>query len=464
MQYWLRILVALTCAAVWGQNVQMRGVWSIGEPMASASAIFVGDVVGGTGREEGSAVFVKARVKVVRVLSGELAPDSEVAISWRFMLPPDSLEPVDKVPPVRALWMVRTNGERLEAMRTEAIPTRMGGFFTVVPQKPLPPELQYAPDAPIRVKVANELGWRMAVLATGQPSGGAQLAAAPAWLIAQDEVLSLHQTLGSLDAGATRAVYQYFSASAEPSLELFGIAGRATKNDITAVFDLERDYNKLASADEGNILPRALMSLNFVANREASHALGRVALSQNAIAAVDSVFAFRIWMTGDREFLPYLMAMLGSPDPTARGAALFGVCQIVKRNPENDPYCFQTFRVKDDEQDKEKEAVKYWRTWWEQNRMEIAKTTRLPDVVTPARYGGKPQEADGNLLSNIPESVMARLNAADRDAYREVTKVDLRPGPLQEQLRQKLSSEGWSVLEQYLKERSQDPPLMRFQK
>ncbi|HEX3742649.1 MAG TPA: hypothetical protein VHW09_01910 [Bryobacteraceae bacterium] len=77
-------ILFLLAATVSAQTFSSHTGWNFNDTLQTATDVLVGDIVSGTAVDDGSQVSVKAIVRVVRVLSGELAAGSNLDIQWQY--------------------------------------------------------------------------------------------------------------------------------------------------------------------------------------------------------------------------------------------------------------------------------------------------------------------------------------------------------------------------------------------
>jgi len=104
--------------------------------------------------------------------------------------------------------------------------------------------------------------------------------------------------------------------------------GRIGAGDIDAILALEKDLPRLTSAFAAARASQHLMGIDLGKNLPAAHALGRMAVNENTIPGLEFAFAIGVASTHSPEFVPYLIAMLDSPDLSIRDEALmtFATC------------------------------------------------------------------------------------------------------------------------------------------
>lgn len=452
------ILLALSYS-VYGQSYSSHSGFSFSDTLQTATGVVVAAALDGAGADNGSEVSARAELRAVRVLKGTLTPGDTIRVAWRYA--PMPLEPPAasaKLPAVHALWFLRANtGGAWEALPA-AMPAGFGGVFIEVPAgAPAIPE-----GSTLESRIAAEVGAAAQDLFASRPGDFApHRPEAPKngviaqWVQTRMRLDSLLTILTGLPPASTAEVYRSFSASPEPNLRLLGLAARIGAGDSAAIFDLEREIPSLASAYTATRATQPLMGMDLSANRAAAHALGRIALGDVSIPGLEGVFAMKVTATHSPEFLPYLMVMLESPDPSVRGSALMAFCNLLgsAASPGMAPYCPNSAPMTDPAQ--EQRDIAFWTDWWSAHREEIARTAALPMVRTPTRYNVAPNSVPAarempveyrfeSLLGLVqsgathyhnetgaivegappsPDPVAARLGPSDREIWSQVVRT-----------------------------------------
>jgi hypothetical protein len=468
----LAAAAALFAGLAWGQaSYSAHSGWGFQDTLETAGDVVVADLVKGGGVDNGSQVTVSATVRVVRVLGGEIAPGTELALEWHYQPAPfEGPAASAKVPALRALWFLRRkSGGGFEPLMASGMMGPFGGFFLELPGPQPSGGLSYAPDAPLEDKIAREVGFALedlvaahaSDLAPHRPQPPVNGALAP-WVQTRTRFDALLMVLDALKKPATAPVYQDFSNSPEADLRLLGLMGRVDSGDLTAIIELEPDLPRLASAYSAIRATTHLTGIDLGKDFGAAHALGRMALSEVTIPGLDGMFAMRVPTTHSVEFLPYLVVMLGSPDASTRGGALAAFCNLLGPawDPQSKPqalwkpemagYCPSGVPMNDRQQ--EQRDIQFWKQWWEERRDDIRKTVNLPTVAAPPRYNtpqNPPREMTeiplevrfqglvsmsreqathyhdetGALVPGPPpqhDPVASALNPADREVYQKV--------------------------------------------
>lgn len=450
-------IVALVLSAS-AQTYSHSG-WSFSDTLQTASDVLVADITSGSAADNGSQVTVKATLHAVRVLSGDINAGADLVVEWHYRPNPgESPAVTTKVPLARGLWFLRkdSNGA-LEPMQAGMMSPMGNSFLPLGASAP-----SYADGEPLQTKVAREIAAALEELATEH---AAALAPRPpertVWSNPRAQYQSLTVALQAIDQAAAMEVYQSLSMLPDPNLKALGIFGRLRAGDAAVIFELERNLATVLSANRAlETHPVSLNGLNLRGNLAAAHALARIALSDTTISGLDGELALVLARTRSAEMLPYLMVMLGSPEPGIRDSALMSFGFLLGPmpdpsalwEPEMAGYCPMGSPVNDREI--EQKDIQFWTQWWESHREEIAKTVALPTAAAPARYGAARREegeipieirfefllhmaadrqpehyhaADGTIVEGPPDTpnaphdpVSGQLEPADREIFHQV--------------------------------------------
>ncbi len=364
--------------------------WSVDDTLQSATDIVVADILDGAGLDGTPEATASARVRVVRVLSGDLAPEAALALKWRYR-PAVFEAPAGALPRTRALWFLnRQSGGGFAALQVAGGFEPFGGFFVELPSTAVP----YPADIEPRAKIAREAAAALEDLAirraadfephrVERPAPGAM----PPWVRTRMRFQSLAMLLQALGKDAS-GVYRDFSASPDGNLKLLGLCGRIGAGDGGAVLELEQDLPRLAAVSTGTPLMGRLGAIDLRRNLPAAHALARMALSETTLPGLESFVAMSLGQTGSIEFAPYLVVMLSSPDPASRGGALRSLCALAP-SAGGAASCPDAIPMSDRQE--ELRDIQFWQLWWESHRDEIAQTTPLPSPAAPSRYAAAPR-------------------------------------------------------------------------
>ncbi|MGB7762095.1 MAG: hypothetical protein WBL61_19845 [Bryobacteraceae bacterium] len=400
----MKIAAMLALALSASAQTYSHSGWNFADTLQTASDVVVADITGGRAVAGGSQATVKATLHAVRILRGNLNAGATLTLAWQYRLSPAEAPPVTtEVSLTRGLWFLHKNAEgALEPLQTGMMMGPMGGYFLPLGDG-APPSYD---GEPLETKIAREIGTALedlvaehaADLGPYRPEPGGRWVS-PSWTQPRMQYQALAMALQSLDQPAAAEVYQSLSTLPDPNLKTLGIFGRIGAGDISAVFDLEKNLPTVVSANNAlHPFPLFLGRLDLRTNLAAAHALARIALSDTTIPILEDQLAFTLGRTGSPEMLPYLIVMLGSPQPGIRGGALMGFCQLLGPKPapsalwksEMAGYCPDHSPNIDPEV--EQKDTQFWREWWKSNRVEIAKTVTLPDATPPARYDAAPPE------------------------------------------------------------------------
>jgi hypothetical protein len=451
----LLLLLAATASA---QTFSSHSGWNFTDTLQTATDVLVTDIVSGSAIDEGSQVSVKAVLRVVRVLGGNAAPGSNLAIQWQYRpMPLESPSVTSTVPKVRGLWFFRRAEGNLQPLQANVMMPSLGGFYLPASDAPR----YYGESASLPYKIACEIapviedlvarhGGDLGPHAPQAPVGGAP----PQWMQTVTQFNALTMALQRLGKAAAEA-YAYFSALPDPKLKLVGIQGRLETGDASALLDLEKNLATLAPALNRGSMPMTSMGIDVRENLPAAHALGRLAVGETSLPGIEGGAASQLASTRSLEFLPYLIVMLGSPNPGTRDLALMSFCPLLRNQrfwtPEMPGYCPSRAPLNDPAA--EQKDIRFWNEWWQTHRVEIAKTVTLPNVSAPARYsvpqntGWQPVEvpmeirfmsllsmagshsdhyhdAGGALVQGpapgLHDPVASQLTPADREVYDQV--------------------------------------------
>jgi hypothetical protein len=412
-------IVALVLSAS-AQTYSHSG-WSFADTLQTASDVVVADITGGSAADNGSQVTVKATLHAVRVLSGDINAGADLVVEWHYRPNPgESPAVTTKVPLARGLWFLRkdSNGA-LEPMQAGMMSPMGNSFLPLGASAP-----SYADGEPLQTKVAREIAAALEELATEH---AAALAPRPpertVWSNPRAQYQSLTVALQAIDQAAAMEVYQSLSMLPDPNLKALGIFGRLRAGDAAVIFELERNLATVLSANRAlETHPVSLNGLNLRGNLAAAHALARIALSDTTISGLDGELALVLARTRSAEMLPYLMVMLGSPEPGIRDSALMSFGFLLGPmpdpsalwEPEMAGYCPMGSPVNDREI--EQKDIQFWTQWWESHREEIAKTVALPTAAAPARYGAARRE-EGEIPIEVRFEFLLHMSADKRPEH-----------------------------------------------
>ena len=412
-------IVALVLSAS-AQTYSHSG-WSFADTLQTASDVVVADITGGSAADNGSQVTVKATLHAVRVLSGDINAGADLVVEWHYRPNPgESPAVTTKVPLARGLWFLRkdSNGA-LEPMQAGMMSPMGNSFLPLGASAP-----SYADGEPLQTKVAREIAAALEELATEH---AAALAPRPpertVWSNPRAQYQSLTVALQAIDQAAAIEVYQSLSMLPDPNLKALGIFGRLRAGDAAVIFELERNLATVLSANRAlETHPVSLNGLNLRGNLAAAHALARIALSDPTIPGLDGELALVLARTRSAEMLPYLMVMLGSPEPGIRDSALMSFRFLLGPmpdpsalwEPEMAGYCPMGSPVNDREI--EQKDIQFWTQWWESHREEIAKTVALPTAAAPARYGAARRE-EGEIPIEVRFEFLLHMSADKRPEH-----------------------------------------------
>ena len=383
------------------------GSYSMQDAYRDAQVIMLGEIAGGRAIDVGDKVQCRVAVRAERVLKGNVAPGADVSISWEYTPSPhEPPEITSRIPRAYGLWLLGAGPEGgLTPLRLVSLPGTMGGYFLPLPRVRLSADFEYGPADSTDAKLARELGAVLEQMATELGEALNQTRSA-----GPDGVISARQTpaqsafhqinfaLSLTDAAAARPVYQHFVASKLANLRVVGVPGLLRGGDVNAVSAIERDAALLASSSEAMSLMPNLVMLELGEHPEALHTLARVALGETEMPVLESTVAMKLGWSGRWDAMPYLVAMLESPNAGTRGSALMAICTAARASgakselvgqwrEEMSANCFNHSPVNDPP--REQAAVAFWKSWWADQRTRLSDVA-LPDARPPARYRRAP--------------------------------------------------------------------------
>jgi hypothetical protein len=434
------IAVALAASAA-AQTGSSTG-FSFSETVKAATDVVVADIVSGAGVDDGSKVVVRARVIVVRTLSGHYRPGAELGFGWEYKpLLSEGPAVTSKVPLERGLWFLKPDKEGgVAPLRVTVEGSGSGGYYLPAGAAPR----YYSPDAPLSYKIACEIAPIIEDIATHhaddlapRPYVPSVPLTIPEWARTLGRFQALLMALQNLDGAAKSEIYNDFSARPEPYLKAIGIGGRLASGDASALLDLEKNVAVLAPIFANGAMHPGGMGVELRSNLPAARALARLAIAETTLPTLEFNAAMQLAGTRSAEFLPYFVVMLGAPAPSTRDAVLTAFCPLLRDTewwkPEMANHCPNRTPLNDAAA--EQAEIRYWTSWWDVNREKIAKTTVLADVHAPARYS-IPQNPTGvsfevpleiRFLSLVEmarhehDPVAGQLSDPDRAGYREVS-------------------------------------------
>src|SRR5476651_2636548 len=218
----LVLAVVLLAASAGAQTFTGHSGWSFDDTLQTATDVLVGDIVNGTGIDDGSQVTVKATLRVVRALSG--------ATPAGAAMPLESPAGTSKVPLVRGLWFLRKNAEaKLEPLQASSMLPSLGGYYLPAGDAPG----YYAGNAPLQYKIACEVAPVLEDLAARNAADLGPHAPEPPvrgvlapWVQTRMRYQALIMVLQALDKTATAEAYRRFSSLPDLNLKMVGIEGR----------------------------------------------------------------------------------------------------------------------------------------------------------------------------------------------------------------------------------------------
>ncbi len=457
----LLTILALSATILHGQSTtSSHSGWNFDDTLQTAKLIVVADILEGAATDSGSMITVHAKLRVVRTLQGNAVMGASIPVTWQYTPgPADTPAAIAKAPQTRAIFFLRPKGDSMEALQASQMGGEFGGYIVAVPTAPLSGDLFYTADAKLSAKLASEFASALDDLMARKSSdfGPQKLerinpAAPPEFVRTRMQYHGLTRALTTLDKQESAVAMRHLSASADVNLRLLGILGRIRNNDPAAVTELERDLPRLAKGFDAGMASSYLMEFDWNQNGAATLAFGRMALAETTLQGLDGIFAMRVSRNSSFEVMPYLAAMLRSPDVSPRDMAMTAMCRIARNSGkywkrEMDVQCPSQTPVPD--RQTEQSMLRYWTDWWMQIRDNVSKTVSLPDVAIPTRYNRRvpdvemvqvpvevrfeglvhmsraqashSHDANGEISEQAPEPhdlLSGRLSASDQEIFR----------------------------------------------
>ncbi len=388
-----------------------------GSTATDAAAIVVGELTGTTASDSGTEVRRTGILRVERVIKGDLAAGAEIPLEWRYA--PWRFESVKVTTSTRnvyGMWfLAKTEDDRLEPVRVVRQGAHFGGVVLFATRTWPSGVFAYSASDPTGVKLARELGAAveaMGMRVRGQSREPLHTAQSTR---SNPDIDTFVDLLAALDYGVTGPVYAALSVSQSSDARVVGLTGRIRNGDVRALSEVEADTATLAESLGARELIHAIGSVNLQRSPELLDVIGRLALSETALPALESHAASQLGFSGRREAIPYLAAMLDSPESGVRQAAVMGLCTLsgMRRRPASGPAAGESVqeflqrmrRLQDmcptmvpfPDPAKESEIADYWRQWSQRTQQELSQSVRFASVRGPARYYAHASAAPGEV-------------------------------------------------------------------
>ena len=319
----------------------------LAQALRSCDTIIAARVVSGQAQSTSAGASSDLILRVIRVLKGEIAPGSQVAISTRgsrvFIPGPSSNTPnhwiVDHF---SALWFLRQeeNGYSVVPVTPGAgDPERAS--LELPEEAPAPAQLENTPRA-----VAEEIIAALRAMATKHPAevkpiynvqvingvvdrsyGAGRYAA---------EALQLSEALETLgDPPTLLTIHRELMAEPAGYLRAIGIAGLIAANDPAGPKQAAAEIHTLFREAYLTPIEMNLSGYHNLADPEAIIAIGRLATETSDLdmPSLQRSATRALYNLHTKEAVPALVTLLDSSDPEVGGLALSGLCMFTRNAP-----------------------------------------------------------------------------------------------------------------------------------
>ncbi len=340
-----------------------------------SQVIAIGHILFGTAGGD----TISFQLSVSRVLKGDVAPGSALAVKWRSYR---SFRPGPVSPLPEGLWFLQqAEGGGFTALPVLGGMIPLGSVFYTVPAGALPPLYQYSSQAPVLDKIALELAWAAESLDKAPLS-----------------VMAMPKVMRGYDSPLLRSIYERFSQSQTPRLRVTGLAGLIRFKDWAALSKLADEIQTLRRAANFPEIEDALMTVSDPSS-QVIRTMARIGLAgpctgtERACGDRRTVLLYMADIHS-RETLPFLAAILDDKDPFHRGQAVRGFTLFVGNYPIATPqrvasgesirrqtpskYETEETRLHSHSglfKDAQEEAriVAFWKSWWARNQVELTR-------------------------------------------------------------------------------------------
>ncbi|MFN0172906.1 MAG: hypothetical protein ACKV22_41540 [Bryobacteraceae bacterium] len=340
-----------------------------------SAAVVVGRILSGTRGGE----TLSLQVSVNRVLKGDIAPGSVLAVQWRSFRssPPGPVRPLPE-----GLWFLQpAQGGGFTVLPVLGGMIPLGAVFYLVPAGAPPPVYQYSSQTPVLDKIAMELAW-----------AAEHLDQVPL------QVMALPKVMRGYDSPVLRTIYGRFSQSQVPRLRVTGLAGMIRFKDWAALAKVADEIQTLRQAPNFPEIEDALMTVRDP-SPEVIRTMARIGLAGPCTGTERACGDRRtvLLLMADvhsRETLPFLAAMLDDKDPFHRRQAVRGFTLFVGNYPiatpervasgesirRQTPSKYETEETRlhyhaGEFKDAQHESriVAFWKSWWARNQVELTR-------------------------------------------------------------------------------------------
>lgn len=287
---------------------------------------------------EGATVRASGRLRVVRTISGEIAPGTSLALRWEYRAAPDEArEAGRRLPAGPGLVLLARDGESWTPQRfvTDSSAQFAGGYFFPVPGEQIPPQYWTEAEARWERKLAHEIWWTLEHLAQqqGQALNPARRVLTDGAILARPTPVQRHFRAGSFllwtaPEPETLEIYYRLAQSPYPNVRTPGLTGLLRAGATGAAQEMEKDWPLLAPTLEAIRIYHGLRKIDRLP-KEDVRALARMALNEVVPPFFESTVAGQLSVLG-AEALPFTAAFLLHPDVRVGGAAVATACELLK--------------------------------------------------------------------------------------------------------------------------------------
>ena len=333
----------------------------------SADAVIVGGTL--SGQQTGNSVVLTLSVE--KSIKGSIPSGSVLDISWSCQWKANQ-----DLKGLHGLWFLKALG---------------ANHWTILSptQQRVPFQLAYYPT---NKGVASMSLAASMNAATSSDFVAAELGSALQAYTDPTQLSHLSQGLLSLgQSGVSERLYNQLRTSSDPELKVIGLAGLIHAGDVTALSEMARSMDLLPRLRARTHAITAVLACR-AGDSVTANALGQLTTATDLTMQLAAAGALAQIHT--RETLPYLAALLTSPDRRAREYAAQGMSRFVANLPiatakntpngeylrpqgpapyrtrDTDRYSMSTKRLQDVD---ENSYLQFWRTWWASLRSELTK-------------------------------------------------------------------------------------------
>jgi hypothetical protein len=364
----------------------------------SAGIVVVARIVSGTSVASGSQISSDIVLHIDRVLKGDLTPGIEINARlegqgfWVILNARQSTVS----DPVYGIWFLNADAHPYAVVSRDG---KLGELFlapVVLPEDAPAADTGDSPAASVRNELVSALRWVAAkqngrLNPKAEHDGTAEERKAAG--LAINGFRTLADDLRSMDGSLTHEVYRDFSADQSAPLRALGIQGLIEANDPEGITRAVANWDELVTSADVNPIVGSLMGYSNGSDGAAVHALGSLAMRENAELGLVQNVSYALRAIHTREAMPAHVALLDVIDERVRINALSGICLFVRNAPTVTPQAVISMSWMQSQQpapllNSETQSycfmggvpghtgdlgsyVSYWSSWWAQHRLDI---------------------------------------------------------------------------------------------